>query len=81
MRVGSDRALELRRRIECKDSAVVHDRHAIAELIGLFHVVGREQDRLALVVELAQDLPQGEAALRVEPGRGFVEEQDAGAGA
>ena len=26
---------------------VVHDRHPVAELVGLFHVVGGEQDRLA----------------------------------
>jgi hypothetical protein len=34
---------------------VVDDGNAIAELVGLLHVVGREQDRLAVTVELAEE--------------------------
>ena len=69
------------RRVEREDPAVVHDREPVAELVGLLHVVRGEQDRLALVVQLAEDLPQGDAALRVEAGGGLVEEQDRRAGA
>ncbi len=54
---------------------MVHDRHAIAQLVGLLHVVGGQQDRLALAVELAEDLPQREAALRIEARGRLVEEQ------
>ncbi len=77
-RVGADRALERLGRVEREDPAVVHDRDAIAELVGLLHVVGGEQDRLTLAVELAEDLPQREATLRIEAGGGLVEEQHGG---
>ena len=57
---------------------MVHDRHPAAELVRLFHVVGGEDDRLALGVQLAQDVPQHEAALRVEARRRLVHEQHGG---
>ena len=38
---------ELRRRSLRDDPAVVHDRDAVAEALGLFHVVGRQEDRSA----------------------------------
>ncbi len=71
--------LSVCRRVESEDLAVVHDRDAVAELVRLLHVVGRQHDRLALAVQLAEDLPQREAALRVEPGRGLVHEEHRGA--
>jgi len=37
--VDPHRLLQLGRRVERQDPAVVHDRHAVAELVGLFHVV------------------------------------------
>lgn len=58
--------------------APVDDGHPVAELIGLFHVVGGEEDGLAFSVELAQDLPHGNAALGIQPGGGFIEEQHRG---
>ncbi len=58
---------------------MVHDRHPIAQLVGLLHVVGGEQDRLPLAVELPEDLPQRQAALRVEAGGRLVQEQHGGA--
>ena len=76
--VGADRALELGRRVEREDAAAIHDRHPVTEAVRLFHVVRREQDRLPGLVQLAQYLPQGEPALRVEAGRGLVEEEDPG---
>ena len=54
---------------------MVHDRHPVAELVGLLHVVRGQQDRLAVGVQLAEDLPQRDAALRVEAGGRLVEEQ------
>ena len=68
--------LELGGRAEGQHLAVVDDGEAVAELVGLFHVVGGEQDGLAVAVQLAEDLPQGDAALGIEAGGGLVEEQD-----
>ena len=65
-------------RVEREDLAVVHDRDPVAELVRLLHVVRREQDRLARGVQLAEDLPQREPALRVEPGGRLVHEQHGG---
>ena len=65
-----------RGRVEGEDRAVVDDRDPVAELVGLLHVVRGEEDRLPVVVQLAEDLPQGDAALRVEAGGRLVEEQD-----
>ena len=45
--VGAERPLEPGRRVEGQDPAVVHDRHPVAELVGLLHVVRGEEDRLA----------------------------------
>ena len=55
---------------------MVHDRHPVAEPVGLLHVVRRQQHRQPVAVQLVEDLPQGEAALRVEAGGRLVEEQD-----
>ena len=60
---------------------MVDDREPVAELVGLLHVVRGEQDRLPVGVQLAEDLPQRDAALRVEAGGRLVEEQDRRAGA
>ncbi len=73
--VHADRALQLGRRVEGDDATLVDDRHPVAEEVGLLHVVRGEQDRLAVDVEVAEDLPQGDPALRVESGGRLVEEQ------
>jgi hypothetical protein len=57
---------------------VIHDRHPLAQLVGLLHVMGGEQDRLPVAIELAEDLPQREPALRVEARGGLVQEQHRG---
>jgi len=54
---------------------VVHDGDPLAEPVRLLHVVGREQDRLAVAVQLAEQVPQRQPALRIEPGRRLVQEQ------
>ena len=64
--------------VEREQLAVVDDGDPIAELVGLFHVVRREHDGLALRVELAHDVPQREAALRVEARGRLVEEEHIG---
>ena len=67
--VGARARLQLLGRVEREQLAVVDDRDPLAELVGLFHVVRGEHDRLALRVELVHDVPQREAALRVEARR------------
>ena len=60
------------------DEAAVDDRQAVAELVGLFEVLRREEDRRALAVDPPHLLPDGEPAGRVEAGRWLVEEEDLG---
>ncbi|GAB4007892.1 hypothetical protein GCM10029992_62820 [Glycomyces albus] len=60
------------------DPALVHDHEAVAELLGLVHVVGGQQDRHALLLELEQALPHQVAGLRVQAGGGLVEEDQVG---
>ena len=57
--------------------AVVDDRDPLAEGVGLLHVVRREEDRLALAVEVAEDLPEVDAGLRVDARGRLVEEEHA----
>ena len=75
-RVDADGLLELGRRAEREQLAPVDDREPVAELVGLLHVVRGEQDRLTRGVQLAEDVPERDAALRIEPGGRLVEEED-----
>ena len=58
---------------------VVDHRDAVGQHVGLVEVLGRQQQRRAAVHELLMTSHSVAAATRIEPGRGFVEEQhDAG---
>ena len=70
-------ALQRGRRVEREQLALVDDRQAVAELVGFLHVVRRHHDRASLRVQLAQDVPQAEARLRIETDRRLVEEDHA----
>ncbi len=60
--------------------AVVDDPDPAGERVGLLQVLGGEEDGDALLGGEPRDLvPERGAALDVEPGRGLVEEEDAGA--
>src|ERR1039458_6464979 len=72
-------AFECGGRIFNENLAVVDDGDAVAELVGLLHVVGGEDDGDAFFAQAADGVPHGDAALRVESGAGFVEEQHLGA--
>ena len=73
--VARDPLLELGRRSFGDDRAVVDDQDAVGERVGLIHVVrGEEHRRSQLVAELADMGPEVGPALRIEPGRGLVEE-------
>src|SRR4249919_523460 len=71
----SNRGNELTRSSSGDDLAVVHDRHAIREALGFFHIVCRQENRAAGPLELVDEIPELPAGLRIEPGRRFVEEQ------
>ncbi len=73
--VGPDRVLQAGRRVEGHDAPLIDDGDAIAELVGLLHVVRGEEDRLPVDVQLAEDLPQRDPALGIEASSGFIEEQ------
>ena len=57
------------------DLSVVHDRDLVAERVGLVHVVRGQHDRLAAGLDQIDEVPEVPARLRVEAGRGFVEEE------
>src|SRR5581483_2595172 len=63
---------------DANDAPAVHDRDPIAELLRLVHVVRRQHDRGPLVPNLANEVPEVQASLRVEPGGGLVEKDDRG---
>ena len=69
-----DAALEFRGAALGDDAAVVEDRDPAGELIGLLQVLRGEEDRDATRNQVADDLPHGPAAARIEPGGRLVEE-------
>ena len=76
--MGQRAVLNLARRADGDDAAFVDDGHAVAELLGLFDVVGGEQDGALLAAQVQHELVDFEARLRVEPGGGLVEEEHLG---
>ena len=60
------------------DPALVHDRQPVGERLGLVHVVRAQQDRGAVVQQVAEQPPDTLPALRVQPGGGLVQEQHLG---
>ena len=58
------------------DLRLVHDDEPVAQLLGLVHVVGRQDERHAPLLEPVEPVPEQVAGLRVEAGRRLVEEQD-----
>ena len=57
------------------DAALVDDDDVVGELVGLLEVLRGQQQRRAVADQLAQHLPQLDAAARVEAGGRLVEEQ------
>ena len=77
--LGADGAFERGGCVLDEDLAVVDDGDAVAEFVGLLHVVGGEDDGDSLFAQAADGVPHGDAALRVEAGAGLVEEEHLGA--
>ena len=61
------------------DVAAIDDGDVLGELIGLFQVVGGEQDGQAFGGEVADFIPEFGAGFGVEASGGFVEKEDLGA--
>ena len=76
--VGAERLLQLGRAAERERLAIVDDRDPFAELVRLIHVVRREQRRLPSFVQVAQDAPEVDAGLWVDPRGRLVEEEHLG---
>src|SRR5690348_11568091 len=60
------------------DAAVIEYHDLIAQQLGFFHVVGREDDGLALRLDRLHQLPEVAPRLRIEAGRRLIEEQHIG---
>lgn len=60
------------------DPPLVHDDQSIAELLGLIHVMGGEDQGHALALEPEEPIPQDVPRLRVQPGGRLIEQQQLG---
>ena len=60
------------------EAAVVDDADAVAQGLGLVHVVGGHEDRGAALADGADHVPHGQAGLGVERGGELVEEDELG---
>jgi hypothetical protein len=78
--VGAGNAvLELDRRAQRDELAVIDNGDAVAELVSLFHVVSGDEDgEVARAAQIVEHLPDGDARDRIEAGGGLVEKEDAG---
>jgi len=64
--------------VERHDPVHVHDGDAVTERLGFFHVMGGQHDGAPLGMDLVDKVPQVAARLRVEAGRGLVQEHEIG---
>ena len=64
------------RRSLSHDLAMVHDDKAVAQLLGLVHVVRSQHQGHARALEAEQPVPQNVARLGIKPRRGLIQEQD-----
>ena len=58
------------------DFSMVHNRYPVTQLLGLIHIMGREQDRSSLLLQIVHYIPQLATTLGVQTCRGFVQEKD-----
>ena len=69
---------QLARRALGDDPAAVHDDQPVAQLLGLVHVVGGEDERRPALLQPVEAIPDQVPGLRIEPGGGLVEQQQLG---
>ena len=72
--------LQFERRPLSDDLAVVDDHDVMGQLVGLLQVLRRQQNGDALAQQLADGFPDPQAARRVQPRGGLVEEEHGRAG-
>ena len=71
------RGLERHRRVQRHDAAAVDDRDAVAQTVGLVHVMRGEKQRAALLsAQMRDHLPHRNTRDRVEAGGGLVQKQE-----
>ena len=73
--LAADAVLELAARPFCDHPAVVDHRDLVGELVCLFEVLRRQQDRRSLAAKVADDLPDLVATARIKTRRRLVEEE------
>ncbi len=66
------------RRVEGDDFPVVDDGHAVAQVLGFFHVVGCQENCLSPVSDALHHFPHRPPRLRIEAGRQFVQKNEFG---
>src|SRR5262249_6022637 len=71
-------ALQFLRSITNQDLSVIDDGHAIAQFVGLLHVVRRKQNGDALLPQCAYVVPHRKPRLRIEARARLVEKQNSG---
>ena len=71
---SADPRLELVGRTLGDELAVVDDPDAVSEVVDLLEVLGRHEQRRALRLEVADDVPDVDPAARIDAGRRLVEE-------
>ena len=69
---------EVARRTLGDDGPAVHHDEALAQLLGLVHVVGRDDQRDALAPQPVEPVPQQVAGLGVQSRGGLVEDEQFG---
>ena len=62
--------------VHIQDSAVIHNRHPVAEALGLFHVVGRVKDSRSRLLKFLDGIEDEIARLWIHAYGGFIQEQD-----
>src|SRR6266516_250101 len=77
-RLGPEARFQLRRRSHGANAAAVHQRHPIAQLLGFFHVVRRDENGDPVRLEQPEAIPHRVAPDRIEPDRRLVEDQHPG---
>src|SRR5687768_14956046 len=73
--VGAERLHQHARRAEGDGAAMIDDGDAIAQTLGLLHVMSRENDGASAGAKDADELPELSARLRIEARRRLVEKQ------
>ena len=72
---AAHRRNQLLRRPQRNHLPMIHNRHAIAQPLRLFHVVRRQNNRAPRLLQLVHQVPQMPPRLRIEPRRRLVQKQ------